>query len=186
MYIFWDNSNIHYAGLNQVRPIIEPNAQKELYRTYFAGLLQLVAGNRQVDDIFFAGSVPPKNDALWNSVREMGIRPSLLPRSADEGEADTTDHVLQLALLRLAFDHPVPSTIAILTGDGAGIYDGQGFLADAKRLHQKGWQFEVFSWDMVCNNKLRSFAQTSGRYVKLEDYYYNITFIKHNREPKPF
>ena len=116
----------------------------------------------------------------------MGIRPSLLPRSADEGEADTTDHVLQLALLRLAFDHPVPSTIAILTGDGAGIYDGQGFLADAKRLHQKGWQFEVFSWDMVCNNKLRSFAQTSGRYVKLEDYYYNITFIKHNREPKPF
>lgn len=60
MYIFWDNSNIHYAGLNQVRPIIEPNAQKELYRTYFAGLLQLVAGNRQVDDIFFAGSVPPK------------------------------------------------------------------------------------------------------------------------------
>ena len=36
MYIFWDNSNIHYAGLNQVRPMLEPTAKKELYRTYFS------------------------------------------------------------------------------------------------------------------------------------------------------
>lgn len=102
MYIFWDNSNIHYAGMNHVRPLLEPGSDEKLYRTYFSGLLNLVTQSRPVNDIFFAGSVPPKNDALWNTVKQLGIQPALLPRSMTDGEVDTTDHVLQLALLRLA------------------------------------------------------------------------------------
>lgn len=184
MYIFWDNSNIHYAGLNQVRPILEPTAQMELYRTYFPNLLNLVVQDRTVEDIFFSGSVPPKGDALWNKIRDLGITPSLLPRSMTDGEADTTDHVLQLALLRLYMDHPEPKTIALLTGDGAGINDGQGFLADAKRLAKKGWRFEVYSWESACHKLLKDFAKENGKYVKLEDYYENITFIKGGRRAK--
>lgn len=183
MYIFWDNSNIHYAGLNHVLPIKEPATAKEGYRTYFKGLLHLVTQGRTVDDIFFAGSVPPKGDSLWNAVRQVGITPSLLPRSLTDGEADTTDHVLQLALLRLAFDHPEPSTVALLTGDGAGINSGAGFLADAKRLSAKGWKFEVYSWDIACHSELKNFAIENGTYTKLEDYYDNITFIQNGRRP---
>ena len=185
MYIFWDNSNIHYAGLNQVFPYKEPGVQKELYRTYFAGLLNLVTQGRPVGNISFAGSVPPKDDAIWNEIRKLGITPALLPRSVEEGEADTTDHVLQLALLRLVFDVPEPDTIALLTGDGSGINSGQGFLADAKRAAQKGWKFEVYSWDRVCHSSLKSFAQSNGKYYNLEDYYYNITFIKNGRRAIP-
>ncbi len=181
MYIFWDNSNIHYAGLNQVLPRLEPEVQKEAYRTYFSGLLKLVTQSRPVDDIFFSGSIPPKNDALWNTVKALGIQPALLPRSITDGEADTTDHVLQLALLRLAFDHPEPNTVALLTGDGAGINSGRGFLADAKRLSERGWKFEIYSWDIACHNQLKEFAITYGKYIKLEDYYSNITFIKNGR-----
>ena len=181
MYIFWDNSNIHYAGLNHVFPTKDPAAIKENYRTYFKGLLNLVQQGRIIDNIFFAGSIPPKGDSLWNAVRQLGITPSLLPRSINDGEADTTDHVLQLALLRLAFDHPEPSTIALLTGDGAGINSGEGFLADAKRLSEKGWQFEVYSWDIACHSELRSFATENGKYYKLEDYYDNITYIQKGR-----
>ncbi len=177
MYIFWDNSNIHYAGLNHVRPVKEPAIEKERYRTYFKGLLNLVAQGRQIDNIYFAGSVPPKGDALWNAVEKLGITPSLLPRSLTDGEADTTDHVLQLALLRLAMDSPEPNTVALLTGDGAGINSGEGFLADAIRLAARGWKFEVYSWDLACHARLKEFAQQSGKYVKLEDYYENITFI---------
>lgn len=177
MCIFWDNSNIHYAGLNHVRPLKEPNAEKEKYRTYFKGLLDLVVQNRIVENIYFAGSVPPKGDSLWNAVRRLGITPSLLPRSLTDGEADTTDHVLQLALLRLAMDNPEPNTVALLTGDGAGINSGEGFLADAIRLAARGWKFEVYSWDTACHAQLREFAQTNGKYVKLEDYYNNVTFI---------
>lgn len=178
MYIFWDNSNIHYAGMNHVRPILEPSSDERLYRTYFSGLLKLVTQSRHVSDIFFAGSIPPKNDGLWNTVKQLGIQPALLPRSMTDGEADTTDHVLQLALLRLAWDHPEPDTIALLTGDGAGINSGQGFLADAKRLSERGWQFEVYSWDIACHTQLKDFAQTYGKYIKLEDYYNNVSYLK--------
>ncbi len=185
MYIFWDNSNIHYAGLNQVFPVKEPGVAREGYRTYFKGLLDLVSLGRDIDDIFFAGSVPPRNDALWNSVKRLGIIPSLLPRSVSEGEADTTDHVLQLALLRLALDHPLPDTIALLTGDGAGMNKGEGFLSDAVRLSRKGWKFEVYSWDAACNRYLRDFARNNGKYIRLEDYYENITFIVGGRQAVP-
>lgn len=44
MYIIWDNSNIHFAGLNQVLPAKEPEVDYKSYRTYFKGLLDLVAG----------------------------------------------------------------------------------------------------------------------------------------------
>ena len=186
MYIFWDNSNIHYAGLNHVLPTMEPLAQRELYRTHFSNLLNLVTSGRQVEDIFFAGSVPPKDDSLWKSIENLGITPSLLPRSISDGEADTTDHVLQLALLRLAFDSPEPKTVALLTGDGAGINDGQGFLADAKRIAQRGWTFEVYSWDIACHKLLKEFAENEGKYIKLEDYYEYITFIKNGRRVKNF
>jgi hypothetical protein len=142
--------------------------------------------DRAVEDIFFAGSVPPKGDALWNQIRKLGITPSLLPRSLTDGEADTTDHVLQLALLRLYMDNPEPKTIALLTGDGAGIKDGQGFLADAKRLAEKGWVFEVYSWDATCHTLLKEFARSSGKYVELEKYYQNITFIKGVRKAENF
>lgn len=185
MYIFWDNSNIHYAGLNQVFPKKEPGIEKELYRTHFSNLLNLVVQDRVVDDIYFSGSVPPKGDSLWNQIRGLGITPSLLPRSVSDGEADTTDHVLQLALLRLYMDKPEPKTVALLTGDGAGIEGGQGFLADAKRIAAKGWTFEVYSWDAACHGLLKQFANENGKYVNLEDYYENITFIKNGRRVKP-
>lgn len=185
MYIFWDNSNIHYAGLDQVFPMKEPGKQKELYRTHFSNLLDLVAGGRKIDDIFFAGSVPPKGDSLWKHIESLGITPSLLPRSMTDGEADTTDHVLQLALLRLVLDNTEPNTIALLTGDGAGINNGQGFLADAKRIAEKGWKFEVYSWDAACHGLLKRFAEENGKYINLEDYYESITFIKGERRALP-
>lgn len=186
MYIVWDNSNIHYAGLDHVRPLIEPTVPKELYRTYFEGVLDLVKGERKVDDVYFCGSNPPqKGDNLWNAVSALGIEPKIIPRSLSEGEADTTDRELQVAILHLFFDHPVPDTIALLTGDGAGIHEGMGFLADSKRLFERGWRFEVFSWGIACHSELRDFGLANGKYVKLEDYYYNITFIKGGRRPVP-
>lgn len=181
MYIFWDNSNIHYAGLNSVLPVKEPDVDRGRYRTYFKGLLNLVSRGRTIDKIYFAGSIPPKDDALWDAVERLGIAPTLIPRSESSGEADTTDFALQTNLLRLDYDVQEPGTIALLTGDGAGINSGKGFLADAMRLSERGWNLEVYSWDAACNSKLREFAKANGKYIKLEDYYENITFIVEGR-----
>lgn len=35
VYIIWDNSNIHYGGLNQVFPIKEPGQQKSYIELIF-------------------------------------------------------------------------------------------------------------------------------------------------------
>ena len=58
---------------------------------------------------------------------------------------------------------------------------GEGFLADAIRLAAIGWKFEVYSLDSACHTKLKEFAQQNGKYVKLEDYYNNVTFIVDGR-----
>ena len=72
VYIIWDNSNIHYGGLNQVFPIKEPGQQKELYRTHFLNLLNLVVGNREIGQVYFVGSTPPESDSIWAYLRSVG------------------------------------------------------------------------------------------------------------------
>lgn len=104
MYIFWDNSNIQYAGLNSVLPVKEPDVDRGRYRTYFKGLLNLVSRGRIIDKVYLAGSIPPGDDALWDAVERLGIETTLIPRSESSGEADTTDFALQTDLLRLGYD----------------------------------------------------------------------------------
>lgn len=177
--VIWDNSNIHYGGLNQVFPIKEPTEQKELYRTNFTNLLKLVEAGREIDQVFFVGSTPPESDKVWNYLKQIGIKPELIPRS-DTGEWDTTDHLLQNHLLRLGYE-PYKGTIALLSGDGAGVNKGEGFFADAKRLIGVGWKIEVYSWDETCHAQLKKYAVQNGRYVNLSDHYYEITFLQNKR-----
>lgn len=134
VYIIWDNSNIHYGGLNQVFPIKEPGQQKELYRTHFLNLLNLVVGNREIGQVYFVGSTPPESDSIWAYLRSVGIKPETIPRSTAGGENNTTDYLLQNHLLRLGYLSE-KGTIALLSGDGAGIYKDEGFFADLKKLH---------------------------------------------------
>ncbi len=162
----------------------EPNVDARLYRTYFKGILDLVSDGRKVDGISFAGSIPPENDLLWRAVRKLGIKPNLHKRAPGMGEADATDHLLQLDLLRL-FADKAPDCFALLTGDGAGYKEGKGFLADAERLVNSGWKFELYSWETVCHGYLRKFAEDNGKFIRLEDYYQNITFIKGGRQAVP-
>lgn len=179
MYIFWDNSNIHYSGLNLVFPQREPGNSQELFRTNFRNLFEVCRNDREVAGAFIVGSIPPEDDGIWDYIRSLGITLELLERSAKNKEIGV-DETLQTRMLRLLLDTE-PSTIAVLTGDGAGSKVGRGFLSDLERAHKMGWKIEVYSWDASCNKKLKSFAETHGTYIPLEDFYNVITFIKNNR-----
>lgn len=183
MHIFWDNSNIYYSGLNQIQPKREPGESG--FRVHFANLLQLVSADRHVDKVYMAGSRPPESDSVWSAFRRLGIEPEILPRSETEGEANTTDYLLQTHLLRLNYDVETPGTFALLTGDGAGRNQNVGFFSDAKRLVKEGWSFELYAWDSSCNKEMKAFAEAHGKYVNLEDFYYNITYLEGHRAPKP-
>lgn len=182
MYIFWDNSNIHISGLEAVRPKFEPAAPRELYRTDFSKLFQLVCKGRKVDCAYLSGSVPPPSDALWEYLRNMDIKLQLLDKTADGKEQESVDMSLQTMMLRTAIDNK-PSTIAVLTGDGAGKQLGEGFLSDLKRIKEKfGWDIEIYAWETTCSKALKQYAETNGHFINLEDFYYSVTYIKRDRD----
>lgn len=181
MYIFWDNSNIHISGLN-VMAKKEPTQLKELFRTNFKNLFDLVRNNRHVDAAYLSGSIPPPNNALWDYLKNMGIQLQLLNKTAEGTEQESVDMSLQTMMLRTAIDCiSTPSTIAVLTGDGAGKQLGEGFLSDLKRIKSMGWNIEVYSWVDSCNRYLKEYVEQNGKFVALDDYYFSITFLKEDR-----
>lgn len=181
MYIFWDNSNIHISGLN-VMEEKEPSQPRELFRTNFKNLFELVRNNREVSEAFLSGSIPPPSASLWGYLQNMGIKLQLLNKTADGFEQESVDMSLQTMMLRTAIDNIAsPSTIAVLTGDGAGKQLGEGFLSDLKRIKKMGWNIEVYAWEKSCNRYLKEYIKENGKFVPLDDYYYSITYLKEDR-----
>jgi hypothetical protein len=87
-------------------------------------------------------------------------------------------------MLRCAVDLHPPQVAVLLTGDGAGYETGAGFHADLERLHKCGWGIEVLSWDLACGSNMKQWVKANGVYIKLEDYYDNVTFIEGGRNQK--
>lgn len=183
MYIFWDNSNIQLVGRNNVRRIKEPRTNPNLFRTYFKNLFELVRNNRTVTKAYMVGSVPTKDDSLWSHIRKLGIQLELLERTGRNKE-NAVDVTIQTSMLRTIIDEK-PGTIALLTGDGSGNRVGKGFLSDIERAVKLGWDIEVYSWENGSNRHLKEYAQKAGKFIALEDYYYQITFIKNARVVAP-
>ncbi len=181
MFIFWDNSNIHISGLH-VMEVKEPTQPKELFRTNFKNLFELVCNKRKVDAAYLSGSIPPPSNALWDYLKNMGINLQLLNKTADGVEQESVDMSLQTMMLRTAMDNfSNPSTIAVLTGDGAGKQLGEGFLSDLKRIKDFGWNIEVYSWEASCNRHLKEFAEQNGKFISLDKYYDAITYLKDDK-----
>ena len=76
--------------------------------------------------------------------------------------------------------------MVLLTGDGAGYYDGAGFHAALERLHARGWRVEILSWAHSCNQRMREWAQSNGVFVALDDFYEAITFLEPSRPGHEF
>ncbi len=183
MYIFWDNSNIHISGYNSVLPKKEPIVNPKLFRTNFKNLLKLVCNNNKVDDVFLAGSVPPDTDAVWNYLRSINIKPHILTKTAHGTEQESVDILLQNKMLECAaICMPSTSELALLTGDGAINEFGSGFLNTLKLVKEKfNWDISVYAWGETCNRHLREYAEINGKFVDLENYYFNITFIQRDK-----
>jgi hypothetical protein len=183
VHVFWDNSNIHFVGLNQIVRVMEPAVDPRLFRTFFKGLLQLALRDREAGKTYLAGSVPPKGDDLWDHIRAQGIEVELLERTQGNKE-NANDVSIQATMLRAMMDNVGSGdTFVILTGDGAGGLSGKGFLADLERAHKAGFKVELIAWEASLNRYLREFAETNGVFIPLEKHYNEITFIERGRRP---
>lgn len=181
MFIYWDNSNIYHEAQRLAEEREQTPGARYLIRIHFENLLRLAHADRPLTKALAAGSVPPELRQLWNRLENQDVEVRLFNRGTrDRGEQETPDQWLQLRMLEDAFDYNGDTgTVALLTGDGAGYFDGRGFHRTLERIHKRSWRIEILSWRHACNRKMREWAEENGLFIALDDYYQAITF----REP---
>ena len=181
VFVYWDNSNIYHEAQRLAEDWNGTPGARYLVRIHFDNLLRLAHADRPLQAAVAAGSVPPEMRQLWNRLENQGVAIKLFDRGArDRSEQEIPDSWLQLRMLEDAFDYSDdPGIVTLLTGDGAGYSEGRGFHSTLERMHRRGWQIEVLSWQHSCNRGMREWAETNGVFVPLDDYYDSITF----REP---
>ena len=183
VYIYWDHSNI-FIGAQVVAAQAEPVPDvRYRVRIDFGNMLRLAHADRPMAKAVAAGSVPPELRYLWNRLETEGVEVRLFDRGEPaRGEQDIPDRILQLQMLEDGFDNNgKPGVVVLLTGDGAGFYDGMGFHRTVERLHKRGWQIEILSWGSSCNQRMRQWAEENGVFVSLDDYYPAVTFLEPSR-----
>ncbi len=183
IFIYWDNSNIFHEVQRQAEERSEGPGARYRVRIHFDNLLRLAHADRPVEKALAAGSVPPEMRQLWNRMENRGVEVQLFDRgSAERGEQEMPDRILQLRMLEDALDYNGdPGIVVLLTGDGAGYLEGAGFHRTLERMHRRGWRVEILSWADATNQRMRRWAEANGRFVALDDFYYSITFLEPSR-----
>ncbi len=185
VFIYWDNSNI-FIGAQQVAIDREGEAVRYRVRIHFRNMLILACAGREIRHAVAAGSIPPELRHVWNSLENEGVTVKLLERGALHGREQGVDQILQTEMLRDGFDNNGdPGVVVMLTGDGAGFDDGVGFHADLVRMQERGWRIEVVSWRHSCNYRMRKWAEESGAFIALDDFYESITFLEQANPGEP-
>lgn len=183
VFVYWDNSNIFVEAQRMAEQVEgTPNA-RYLVRVHFDNLLRLAHADRLLTRALAAGSIPPEMSNLWNRMEGLGVEVNLFDRGIRErGEQNTPDQWLQLRMLEDALDHNGnPGVVTLLTGDGAGYLEGQGFHSTLERMHKRGWHVEILSWAHSTNQRMRRWAEEKGAFIALDDFYESITFMEPSR-----
>ncbi len=180
VFIYWDNSNIfiearRLAEINETEPDVRMRV-----RVHFENILHLAHADRPIEKAYAVGSVPPELRQLWNRIENQGVIVDLFDRGEPwRSEQEVPDRLLQLRMLEDTVDYNGdPGIVVLLTGDGAGYQEGQGFHSTLERMHRKGWKFEVLSWQHSCASAIRHWAEQNGKFIALDDFYYSVTFLE--------
>lgn len=183
VFIYWDNSNIFHEAQRLAEEREEGEGARYRVRVNFDNLLRLAHADRRLQKALAAGSVPPEMRQLWNRMENMGVEVRLFDRGIPgRGEQEIPDRLLQLRMLEDALDYNgTPGIVVLLTGDGAGYYEGAGFHSTLERMHKRGWQVEILSWAHSCHQGMRKWAEENGVFVALDDFYEAITFMEPSR-----
>ena len=183
VFIYWDNSNIFHEAQRLADEREEGDDARNRVRINFDNMLRLAHADRPLQKALAAGSVPPEMRQLWNRMESKGVEVRLFDRGIPgRGEQEIPDRLLQSQMLEDGWDYNgTPGIVLLLTGDGAGYYEGAGFHSTLERMHKRGWQVEILSWAHSCNQRMRRWAEENGVFVALDDFYEAITFMEPSR-----
>lgn len=188
IFVYWDNSDIFHEAQRLAEERDGTPGARYLVRIHFENLLCLAHAERPLVKALAAGSVPPELRSLWNWLENQGVEVRLFDRGdPTRGEQEIPDRILQLRMLEDALDYNGnPGTVVLLTGDGAGYIEGQGFHSALERMHNRHWKIEVLSWRHSCSLGMRQWAEQNGVFIPLDDFYEAITFREPSREGHEF
>lgn len=183
VFIYWENSNIFHEAQRLTEERSEGPDARYRIRVHFDNLFRLSHADRPIERALVVGSIPPELKHLWNRLESKGIEVFLYDRGEQgRDEQEIPDQRLQLRMLEDALDYNGdPGIVVLLTGDGAGYYEGVGFHRTLERMHRRGWHIEILSWAHSCNQRMRRWAETNGIFVPLDDFYDAITFLEPSR-----
>ena len=188
VFVYWDNSNIFHEAQRIAEEMDGTAGARYLVRIHFDNMLRLAHADRPLEKAMAAGSIPPEMQQLWNRLENNDVEVRLFDRGArDRGEQQSPDQWLQLRMLEDGWDYNGdPGVVTLLTGDGAGYFEGRGFHSTLERMHRRGWKVEVLSWAHSCNRRMREWAEEQGAFIPLDDYYAAITFREPSRPGHEF
>ena len=190
VFVYWDNSNIFHEAQRLAEERAEGPGARYRVRIHFESMLRLAHADRPLEKAVAVGSVPPEMRQLWNRMEARGMSVYLFDRgSPDRSEQEMPDRVLQLRMLEDALDYNGdPGIVVLLTGDGAGYFEGAGFHSTLERMHstlermhKRNWRVEILSWAHSTNQRMRRWAEANGIFVPLDDFYEAITFMVPSR-----
>jgi len=187
IFVYWDNSNIFHEAQRLAEERNGTSDARYRVRIHFENLLELAHANRKLKSALAAGSIPPEMKNLWTRMEHMGVEVRLFDRGdPGRGEQGVPDDWLQHRMLENALRHIAsPGVAVLLTGDGAGYYEGRGFHTTLELLHEHGWGVEILSWRHSCNKKMLEWAKANGVFIALDDYYDSVTFLEPSRPGHP-
>ena len=182
-HIFLDNSNI-FGGAQTTAKLIE-KAPWICVRVDYEHLFRLLLhGKTDRRTSMLAGSVPPGNEALWQTARAAGFDTTLLMRvEHDSGRLveQGVDEAIHLRIANILLDVAEPGTIVLATGDGRVTAQGSSFTQQVRRAAKRGWNVEIWSWSSNLSKQLRDTRlEFPGlvRVFKLDEWYSSIVFLK--------
>ena len=126
------------------------------------------------------GSLPPELTRLWDRLSDQGVQVDKYYRHGF-GEQQVPDTRLQLRMshdLIESMKSGKPATAVLLTGDGAGFMEGEGFHVTLSNMHEFGWDIEVLSWEGCCNIRMKRWVVEQGLFISLDEHYNSVTFLE--------
>lgn len=182
-HIFIDNSNT-FGGAQRAALKIESGAVWISVRIYYKNLFTLVERGITPITRLLAGSVPPGNDALWESARRHGYNTDLLQRiEKDDGRLveQGVDEIAHLKIANALLDYEAPQTLVLVTGDGNDADFGTSFTKQAECALKRGWNVSIWSWRAQLSGKFARLAASHPGKMTInafDPYFKEITFLQ--------
>tara|TARA_R110002049_G_scaffold285698_4_gene467052 strand:+ start:211256 stop:211954 length:699 start_codon:yes stop_codon:yes gene_type:complete len=185
VHFFLDFSNIAISASNIAVENGDGLFDQQLVRIHAGNLRQIAQRNRCWGSGFAAAGLVDQQSRIKNAFEKEGVSFEICERGRITNREQYVDQRIQLQMHRL-LRRPVERGVVVLaTGDGNRTADSDGFIETLATLNEYGFRIEVMSWRDSMNSNLRSWASRFGRFIELDDFYRDLTFVVGGRCATP-